>query len=327
MRRNNLINFGRFVNSYLNTGHSVVDAGFNSCKIRSPRKVLSLWDSRIGTKDCSCHSKQGPEILLVSSIIASDRQIIDSSDFLEIHAKIDHLVSFHQFSAIIGLGIDSITSDNIQIDQLPESQQGFLNLLRLNEVSIGCRGLETLEFLTKNGFKRSHLFLTGCPSSQLIDETPWKILNNISKILVSGSLINHMEIMKWGNSHLEFLVIPQTLESYFNAVRLQKSNAAIEIFTPASYRSWVNKLSSWKPDVSVGTRFHGNMMALSQGIPAIFMSGDIRTREIATATGLPFFTDIVPLTTAIDRLESISMPDIVIRKSNFKSQIMACVSK
>lgn len=327
LSRNNSQNFERFVAKYQNTGHSVIDFGFNSCKIETPDRILSFWDSKIGTRSCSCRSKQNPEILLATSLIASDLEIVGAIDFNQVLRRIEHLAVFHKFSSVIGLGINSVTKEEVDFKRLHKIKQNFLNLLRLNEVAIGCRGLDTLEFLVKNGFKRSNLFVTGCPSLQLIKENQRLIPRHLSRIIVSGALINRLDLIESDRSRdSKILVIPQTLDSYINAVSVQKSNSNVEIFTPFSLRSWVNKLKTWKPDISMGTRLHGNITALSVGVPAVLMSGDTRAQEIATLAGLPFFEDVVTLDDSLARLESSSMRDISSKKSFLKSQIIACVN-
>jgi hypothetical protein len=326
-KRNTLQNFERFINQNLNTGHSVIQSGFDSFDVRPFKRILYLWDKKIGTKYCTCRSKIAPEILLATSIISHEIEITGASDFSEISARVEHLMTFHNLSAVIGLGVNSVTGGEVDFNQLSKTIQNFLKLLRKKEVAIGCRGLETLEFLVKNGFKLSTLFITGCPSLQLIKEDQNGIPRDILRIIVNGALINRLDLMESDRSRdSKILVIPQTLDSYINAVHVQKSNAAIEIFTPSSLRSWMNKLKTWKPDISVGTRLHGNIAALSVGIPAVLMSGDLRTREIAAVSGLPFFKDIVTLDSALDRLESSSMNNISSRKLFLRSQILACLN-
>jgi hypothetical protein len=220
-----------------------------------------------------------------------------------------------------------VTKNEVDFNKLHKIIQTFLQFLIFKEVAIGCRGIETLEFLVKNGFVRSNLFVTGCPSLQLIKEDARNIPKSISRIIVSGALISRLDLIESPQNHKsKFLVIPQTLHSYNHVASLQKSNPAIEIFTPSSFRSWKNKLKTWKPDISVGTRLHGNIAALSLGISAVLMSGDIRTREIASITGLPFSDDIVTLDSALYRLETSSMNNISSRKSFLRSQLLACVN-
>ena len=326
-KRDNLNNFQKYVHSYSNTGHSAIELGFKSCRISAKNEVLSVWDANIGTKNCSCRSKIKPEILLATSLIVSDSTITNSSDFSEMNTRITHLNAFHKFSSVIGLGINSTTGNDVDINQLDVSQQNFLKNLMRDHTSIGCRGQETKRFFLGNGFQESNLFVTGCPSLQLIDTNLKEVPKNISRILVSGALINRLDLIEsLEPDEIKILVIPQTIDSYMNVLRVQKLYSGIEIFTPSSYRSWVNKLKSWRPDVSIGTRLHGNITALSVGIPAIMMSGDVRTREIATVSGLPFLSDIAPIRSAITQFEFADMQEVEQKKYTLRTQLIECVN-
>lgn len=327
LNRNNLQNFERFVAKYQNTGHSIIESGFDSCKTSTKNTVLGVWDSKIGTKDCSCRSKIKPEILLASSIISYDTAIVNDSDFREINVRLEHLAAFHNFSSVIGLGINSVTGEDLDINLLHASQQGFLENLLQNQTSIGCRGEKSEEFFLRCGFEPSNLFITGCPALQLIGAHRREIPKKVSRVLVNGALINRLDLIEsLKQENKEILIIPQTVASYNNALKVQKSYSGIEIFTPGSYRAWVNKLKSWGPHISLGTRLHGNIAALSAGIPAILMSGDVRTREIAQVAKLPFFTDIVPIASAIAKYQSTSMQDIEYQKFILRSQLIDCVN-
>ena len=326
LKRNTLQNFKRFEAKYSNTGHSVIESGFDSCNINTKNTVLGVWDSKIGTRDCSCRSKIKPEILLASSIISYDTAIVHTSDFREINERLEHLAAFHNFSSVIGLGINSVTGEVLDINLLHASQQGFLENLLRNQTSIGCRGKKSEEFFLRYGFEPSNLFITGCPALQLIEARRREIPKKVSRILVNGALFNRLDLIEsLEHEGKEILIIPQTVDSYNNALKVQKSYSGIEIFTPGSYRAWVNKLKSWRPDISIGTRLHGNIAALSAGIPAILMSGDVRTQEIAQVAKLPFFTDIVPIDSAIAKYRSTSLQDIEYQKFILRSHLIDCV--
>jgi len=49
--------------------------------------------------------------------------------------------------------------------------------------------------------------------------------------------------------------------------------------------AWLEHLRRY--DVSVGTRIHGNLVALQAGVPALFLSHDARTEEIIETLGMP----------------------------------------
>lgn len=54
--------------------------------------------------------------------------------------------------------------------------------------------------------------------------------------------------------------------------------------------SWSKYLIDQKASFVWGTRFHGNMMAVSNEIPALWVMHDMRTRELIEAMKLPYIT-------------------------------------
>ncbi|MDO5323840.1 MAG: polysaccharide pyruvyl transferase family protein [Clostridia bacterium] len=54
-----------------------------------------------------------------------------------------------------------------------------------------------------------------------------------------------------------------------------------------SARSWIDFLAG-HADFAFGSRIHGNLAALLAGVPALLISCDLRTRELARYHGLPF---------------------------------------
>ena len=193
-------------------------------------------------------------------------------------------------------------------------------------VKIGCRGAQTQVFLRGLGFKEENTFLTGCPSLQLIKPASIDLSKEYSRILVTGSLIARIDLIEsLALPIAKILFIPQTLDSYKVGLIQKNQDSRIEIFTPVSYRSWINKIRKWMPEISLGSRLHGNLAALSLGIPAIFMSGDIRTREVTHLARLPFFDDLRDLKPASDT-EKLSDSGIDAEiLLNFSEEIRHCI--
>jgi polysaccharide pyruvyl transferase WcaK-like protein len=52
-----------------------------------------------------------------------------------------------------------------------------------------------------------------------------------------------------------------------------------------SIREWFDWIGSY--DLSIGTRFHGNIAALLNGVPAIILTHDSRTRELCEFAAIP----------------------------------------
>ena len=51
---------------------------------------------------------------------------------------------------------------------------------------------------------------------------------------------------------------------------------------------WTEFLNKENIQFSIGSRFHGNMMAFSNGIPAMWIVHDFRTKELVEAMELPY---------------------------------------
>ena len=305
---NSRSNFEELISKVGNSGHLLIRAGFESIQTSVSANVLEIWDENIGTSKCTCKSRnKTSEILLASSIISHENLIINSSDFRKINSTLEHVMKFHRLSSVIGLGINGAKDNSIKFEKLDNIQKQFLGHLQSREISIGCRGLETLEFLISCGFARSKLFLTGCPSIQLITEPIDVITESISKVLVNGALIHRLDLIQ-ANIHekTQILFIPQTVDSLHYAKIITNIDDRIEVFLPNSLKSWQEKIRNFKPQIALGTRFHGNIAALSERVPTVFMSGDIRTKEITDLARLPFFDDLRSISEAVKQLNFIS---------------------
>lgn len=76
-------------------------------------------------------------------------------------------------------------------------------------------------------------------------------------------------------------------------------------------KTWSEYLLNNKFSFSVGTRFHGNMMAFTNGIPALWIVHDVRTKELAEAMKLPFIY--------FDKLADINKPEQLVELCEFDS--------
>jgi hypothetical protein len=268
-----------------------------------------------------------PEILIGTSVISHEEAIVKASDFLGFDYIFDHLVKNHNIKAVLGLGINGMKNENVLFEKLSDSSRNFIRFLKVNNVAIGCRGNETKDFLINLGFESENLFLTGCPSLQLIKPIPLKLNPNLSRILVTGALIERLDLVEdFENPGIDkILFVPQTLDSFMQSLELSKRDQRIEIFLPTSYNSWKDKLKKWEPDLSIGTRLHGNLMALSLGIPTLFMSGDIRTREVTRVANLPFADDLRSISTVKDTLTGHYASNQISVTDELGSQLRACI--
>jgi hypothetical protein len=144
---------------------------------------------------------------------------------------------------------------------------------------------------------------------------------------VTGALKDRLDLIEEVNkpSIDKILFIPQTLDSYMRGRELLKTDQRIEIFLPTSFDSWMNKLKKWGPDLSIGTRLHGNLSALSLGIPTLFMGGDIRTKEVTQVANLPFADDLTDISTVKDILTGHYVSNQTGVTDELGSQLRGCI--
>jgi len=320
--------FKKQVKRNRNIGHLLIKEGLSSLNLNLTAGIISVWDTNIGTIKCSCKRRRmKPEILIGTSVISHEEAITKASDFLGFDYIFEHLVKHHNIKAVLGLGINGMKDESVLFEKLSDAQKKFIRFLKVSNVAIGCRGNETKDFLLNLGFESKNLFLTGCPSLQLIKPVSLKLKPNLSRILVTGALRDRLDLIEEFEkpSIDKILFIPQTLDSYMRGLELLKTDQRIEIFLPTTYNSWMNKLKKWDPDLSIGTRLHGNLMSLSLGIPTLFMGGDIRTREVTRVANLPFADDLRDISAVRDLLTGHYVSDQISVVDELGSQLRACI--
>ena len=219
--------------------------------------------------------------------------------------------------AVLGLGVqfDSSISSNTFVSELCKNQETIKALKILSEHSkcIGVRGSITANCLDKIGIHNWKVI--GCPSFYepyrkkgsihvatpslehvAINITPGK--EGEGNILRYGyesnaeiilQTMSDMPLVLWKNRAVEDRHIlskfPGMSELTPEQVRKYIRNNGTMFFTR---ESWSRHLQEANVTFSVGSRFHGNMMALSHEIPALWVVHDVRTEELTEAMQLPF---------------------------------------
>jgi hypothetical protein len=297
------LRFEKFTRDYKNTGHSVIEMGFNSLRIENTTDISSLWDKKIASSKCSCKTRPGKrEIILATSVICHESSFIENPDFSNIHKNLAHLTQNHNIKAVIGLGINGLKNDKVKFDNLPTEQQDFIYYLKDNSVKVGCRGIETFNFLLDLEFNSKNLYVTGCPSMQLVKPVELEVSQFYDRMLITGSLIKRIDLVEDLLVNGKILFIPQTLDSYLAGLAESKKDKRIEIFLAPNLSGWHKKLEDWAPQIALGSRFHGGIVAMSLGIPTVIMSGDIRTREMTSLGKLKFLDDLYPISHAVSKM-------------------------
>ena len=171
-------------------------------------------------------------------------------------------------------------------------------LMELSErCTLGVRGEYTASILAKNGIK--NIQIVGCPSLYYTDNPFFSI--NKPKTLDKESIICNYKTLLDGIdkqdidiltyfSRISDLFIDQTKimisdEKYMSLpddVRNLLNNNRKVYFTIDSWNECIRKYK-----FSIGARFHGNVVAILNGIPSLILYSDSRTKELSDFFGIP----------------------------------------
>ncbi|MDO6709140.1 polysaccharide pyruvyl transferase family protein [Aliiglaciecola sp. 2_MG-2023] len=221
---------------------------------------------------------------------------------------------------ICGLGAQA--SDMSKKLSFNAGTKRFLKVISERAVKVGVRGNYTAQVLSENNV--NNVEVLGCPSNftnpskKLGYEISQKFLaiSDVEKLVLNiditqklaekirvmfnwtigrnTEIVNQAPLDLLKLSHRETkhidsqltrrvhnLLAPSVSLSYFNKI---VSNQFVSYF---DVNEWMYQLHQF--DLSVGTRLHGNMLALQAGTPSIFMPHDSRTQELADIMALPTY--------------------------------------
>ena len=224
---------------------------------------------------------------------------------------------------MIGLGaqLPSINSTFDKNDLIPGTWR-LVEIASDRSSLIGVRGDFTAEALSSNGIK--NVQVTGCPSLYTYNNLATKIqqVKNLDpkKIAVNGSrnvsghsfdenasiriehallnyAVQHKSPFVLQNEMPEILLsregykeeFTQEIDKLSKAFNLSKDDfiehhekQSKTFFTIKDWFNWIKKYN-----FSIGTRFHGNLAALLNGVPAMILVHDSRTRELCEFSSIP----------------------------------------
>lgn len=163
---------------------------------------------------------------------------------------------------------------------------------------LGIRGEYTAEILNMNGIK--NIKIIGCPSMYLPFDYQFKIRKKETTLRYASVNMRSM-YSQLKPEELKFLVYAANHKYSFCEQTSHPFCPAICKDTPTyeylnkwfnTYKTiffdvddWKNYMSSM--DFSMGCRFHGNVVALWEGVPALFITVDSRTTELCKHFSLP----------------------------------------
>ncbi|MBA8903965.1 polysaccharide pyruvyl transferase family protein [Phyllobacterium sp. P30BS-XVII] len=217
---------------------------------------------------------------------------------------------------IMGIGIQK--KENLKAE-LPEGTQRFLNVLKKKETFFLTRGHFTAEFLKAEGMK--YVRPTGCPSlyfdpaqmkrslSRLADPglaESQKIafggyLGSVPDTIVDAHALLHKDSTASYVIQDEVIVYNMNMvgedttqaydqaasritapTEYKHAEKWQRKRDYLVFFDTHKWRSWVSG-----QDFCFGRRFHGSIIGMQSGIPALMIAVDDRMREMLDFVGFP----------------------------------------
>lgn len=221
--------------------------------------------------------------------------------------------------SIIGLGAQ--THDRSRVSQIHPNTLRLVKIISERSPSLGVRGFYTAEVLAAHGILNVEIL--GCPSLYTMGRPPElnsysndieikRLVVNLSRRVFSHSF-ESAALRKLENTVLKLAIennLPfiaqdeleelslsddrenklacKIITDYFNKIDHEQ---VINYFsTQTRYFCNVQQWSSFvsKRSGSIGSRLHGNIVSLINGVPALTIAHDSRTLEMCALTGAPY---------------------------------------
>ncbi|QOF74608.1 polysaccharide pyruvyl transferase family protein (plasmid) [Aminobacter sp. SR38] len=226
---------------------------------------------------------------------------------------------------MVGLGAQAPTVDSARIEGIPAGTMHLLQLVADRSKVIGVRGDFTAQVLNDLGYKNVEPL--GCPSLYRTLKRELKVkrshVASDLKLSLNGSsnVVQHSVSVEAAKM-VESALLRLSLEKGFNYV-LQNETPEMTVqhnadpttddlatlgvlvkrfdlgLSPQEYAAHIRTrfrtffdLNSWDAyiktvDASIGSRFHGNLISLTNGVPAFVVTHDSRTTEMAELMRIP----------------------------------------
>ncbi|GAB2688926.1 polysaccharide pyruvyl transferase family protein [Aliiglaciecola aliphaticivorans] len=252
---------------------------------------------------------------------------------------------------ICGLGAQA--SDMSKKLSFNAGTKRFLKVISERAVKIGVRGDYTAQVLNENNV--TNVEVLGCPSnftnpSKTLGQDitqKFSTMTDVEKLVLNiditqklaekvrvmfnwtmgrnTEIVNQapLDLLKLSHrdtKHIDTqltrrvhnLLAPSVSLSYFKKI---VSNQFVSYF---DVNEWMYQLHQF--DLSIGTRLHGNMLALQAGTPSVFMPHDSRTQELADIMALPTYSlDKVTRATTLETvIENVNFDGALYDKSRHK---------
>jgi hypothetical protein len=249
-------------------------------------------------------------------VIAAANFLYPGFDFTPVSSFLDK-IKLPVF--MVGLGAQ-LPASSSELKNIPEGTWRLVEIAAERSHSVGVRGAFTADQLMAHGIK--NVQVTGCPSlyTNLSDPIPIREPRVPERIVVNGSrnVVGHsshpdaakraeVSILQWAMAHQAPYVLQneqpemqiaaghdlaehrqalKSLSTFFardagDLADYYQKHAKV-FFSIDSWFSWIAN-----QEFCVGTRFHGNVAALLNGVPAVVVTHDSRTRELCEFAAIP----------------------------------------
>jgi hypothetical protein len=211
---------------------------------------------------------------------------------------------------VVGVGAQAAPHANELPENVRADSADFLSAVLDRSAKIGVRGEITRRCLAALGFGDEHVEVIGCPSLYgpgrdltvskadhglqtdsriaanltLSQVTAAKIMNRAAerypRLTYVPQTINELRMLLWGEP------LPQPIDENMPASPdhpLYRQNRIRFFLDPLPWHRFLAE-----HDFAFGTRIHGNIAALSAGIPAYLLTFDSRTTELADYHAIPY---------------------------------------
>jgi hypothetical protein len=242
------------------------------------------------------------------------------------------------------IGVGAQTNDRSRTAEIHPNTLRLMRLVSDRSASIGVRGFYTAEVLAAHGIHNTEAIT--CPSLYTnrlpeitIDRTR---LGSISRLAVNFSrrVVRHSfkpDVMRTlENTLLSYALgkeatfiaqdeieelalsntgaqLPKYVTDYFDVL---PSESIANFFL--NHTRWFSDVAAWSAfmktnDLSIGTRFHGNLISLINGVPSVMIVHDSRTMEMATLLSVPS----IHVSSDIEKKDSAAVLQGAIENSDF----------
>jgi hypothetical protein len=211
---------------------------------------------------------------------------------------------------VIGVGAQAeIGGDASSLAEMSDAVRAFVTAVLDRSASIGVRGEFTKSYLLDLGFPDEAIEIIGCPSlftygdtlrlhkPEIQIGTGSRLAMNLSPdvpdigafSLRHGDAYPHLVYITQDREDLDLLLygtpfpapLDPTAPNHIGHPLYQQDR--MRMFLDAW--TWIDYLTA--QDFVFGTRFHGNVAALLAGVPAMLLTHDSRTAELAVYHGIP----------------------------------------